>query len=120
MRRVLALGMVVAALSWVGCGGSDSPDTGARAGPPSTVAVKIPPGDKAARHVVLRSGCLACHKIGEGRHGSVGRNLTHIGAIESRESILRTLKAGPSVMPSFKALGEQRLNQVASYLAHLK
>ena len=36
------------------------------------------------------------------------------------EAILRSLEAGPSIMPSFKTLGQKKLNEVADFLAYLK
>jgi mono/diheme cytochrome c family protein len=116
MRRLLVPGIVAVAFGVFGCGGgNDSPDTVANAGPPSPIKVELPPGDEGGKRVVRQSGCLACHKIGEQRQGRLGPNLTHIGARESRRSILRTLKAGPGIMPSFENLGEKQLDEVASY-----
>jgi mono/diheme cytochrome c family protein len=126
MRRVLALALVAVVLLAFGCGGgSSSPDqrstsnAAVNGGPPAVLEVNVPPGDESGKRIVAQSGCLACHKIGESGNGSLGPNLTRIGARESRESILRTLKAGPGIMPSFQNLGEERLSRVASFLAHL-
>jgi menaquinol-cytochrome c reductase cytochrome b/c subunit len=121
MRSVLTLGMAALTLGGVGCwGGGGSPDSAANAGPPTTINVKLPPGDKGGKRLVMQSGCLACHKIGNSGDGRLGPNLTHIAARESRASILGTLKAGPGIMPSFKNLGKGELSRMASYLAHLK
>ena len=54
--------------------------------------------------MVAQSGCLACHKIGDNGNGDPGPNLTHIGARIPRNAILRSLEAGPGIMPSFKSL----------------
>jgi mono/diheme cytochrome c family protein len=135
MRRVLVLAIVVAALALVGCGGASSgsttstgvtqqpgpsPSAAANAGPPSIIHVNLPPGDRGGKLVVAQSGCLACHRIDHTGDGRLGPHLTHIGATMSRRSILRTLKAGPGIMPSFQNLGQEKLNRAASYLADLK
>lgn len=131
MRRILALGMAVLVLVADGCwGGGGSQDTGTttasrpdtvvNGGPPAVLQVNVPPGDEAGKRVVAQSGCLACHKIGQSGNGSLGPNLTRIGARESRASILRTLKTGPGIMPSFQNLGKERLNAVTSFLGHVK
>ena len=93
---------------------------GANAGPPSTIDMNVPPQYQAGKEVVAQSGCLACHKIGDNGNGTLGPDLTHIGARIPRNAILRSLKAGPSIMPSFQSLGTQKLNQVADFLAYLK
>lgn len=118
--RGLTLGAAVLALGLVGCGGgSGSPGTAINASPPTTIQPKLPPGDKGGRRVVMQSGCLACHRIGESGDRKLASNLTHIGTRESRESILRTLKKGPGIMPSFDNLGKEKLDRLASYLANL-
>jgi mono/diheme cytochrome c family protein len=93
---------------------------GANAGPPSTIDLKVPKQYEAGKLVVAQSGCLACHKIGDNGNGALGPNLTQVGARIPREAILRSLKAGPGIMPSFQNLGEQKLNQVADFLSYLK
>jgi quinol---cytochrome c reductase cytochrome c subunit, bacillus type len=94
--------------------------TGANAGPPTTVEMNVPPQYEAGKLVVAQSACLACHKIGDSGNGTLAPDLTHIGSRIPREAILRSLKAGPSIMPSFKSLGEKKLNEVADFLAYLK
>jgi quinol---cytochrome c reductase cytochrome c subunit, bacillus type len=93
---------------------------GANAGPPSTIDMKVPRQYEAGKLVVAQSGCLACHKIGDNGNGALGPNLTQVGARIPRNAILRSLKAGPGIMPSFQNLGEQKLNQVADFLSYLK
>jgi quinol-cytochrome oxidoreductase complex cytochrome b subunit len=94
--------------------------TGANAGPPSTIEMKVPKQYEAGKLIVAQSGCLACHKIGDNGNGTLGPDLTHIGARIPRNAILRSLQAGPGIMPSFQTLGQQKLNQVADFLAQLK
>ena len=93
---------------------------GATAGPPTTIDLKVPRQYEAGKLVVAQSGCLACHKIGDNGNGALGPNLTQVGARIPRNAILRSLKAGPGIMPSFQNLGEQKLNQVADFLSYLK
>jgi menaquinol-cytochrome c reductase cytochrome b/c subunit len=93
---------------------------GANAGPPTAVEMQVPPQYEAGKLVVAQSACLACHKIGDSGNGTLAPDLTHIGSRIPRAAILRSLKAGPSIMPSFKSLGEKKLNEVADFLAYLK
>jgi mono/diheme cytochrome c family protein len=94
---------------------------GANVGPPSgPIAVKVPPQYEPGKAVVAQSACLACHKIGETGNGTLAPDLTHVGSRIPRNAILRSLKAGPSIMPSFKSLGQKKLNEVADFLSYLK
>jgi menaquinol-cytochrome c reductase cytochrome b/c subunit len=93
---------------------------GANAGPPSEIELKVPPQYEAGKLVVAQTGCLACHKIGENGNGTLGPDLTGVGARIPRNAILRSLVAGPGIMPSFENLGQKRLNEVADFLAYLK
>jgi menaquinol-cytochrome c reductase cytochrome b/c subunit len=93
---------------------------GANTGPPSQIDMTVAPQYQAGKLVVAQSGCLACHKIGDNGNGALAPDLTHVGARIPRNAILRSLKAGPSIMPSFQNLGQKKLNQVADFLASLK
>jgi menaquinol-cytochrome c reductase cytochrome b/c subunit len=108
-----ALGMTVVVMAFLTY-------KGANAGPPSTVDLPVPKQYEAGKLVVAQSACLACHKIGDSGNGTLAPDLTHIGSRIPRNAILRSLKAGPSIMPSFKSLGNEKLNQVADFLAYLK
>jgi menaquinol-cytochrome c reductase cytochrome b/c subunit len=94
--------------------------TGANAGPPTEVSMDVPKQYEAGKLVVAQSACLACHKIGDSGNGTLAPDLTHVGSRIPREAILRSLVAGPSIMPSFKSLGQKKLNEVADFLAYLK
>src|SRR2546423_568497 len=74
---------------------------GANAGPPTAIDLKVSRQYEAGKEIVAQSGCLACHKIGDNGNGTLGPNLTQIGARIPRNAILRSLRAGPSIMPSF-------------------
>jgi ubiquinol-cytochrome c reductase cytochrome b subunit/menaquinol-cytochrome c reductase cytochrome b/c subunit len=71
------------------------------------------------RQVAAQSGCLSCHKIGENGNAGPGPTLTQIGARIPRASILRSLKAGPGIMPSFQTLPPAKLKALADYLSSL-
>jgi menaquinol-cytochrome c reductase cytochrome b/c subunit len=107
-----ALGFTIVAMAYLTY-------AGANAGPPTQIDLAAPPQYEPGKLVVAQSGCLACHKIGD-NGGTLGPNLTQIGARIPRNAILRSLKAGPGIMPSFQALGDKKLNEVADYLAYLK
>ena len=93
---------------------------GANAGPPSSVDISVPKQYEAGKLVVAQSACLACHKIADSGNGTLAPDLTHVGSRIPRNAILRSLKAGPSIMPSFKSLGQKKLNEVADFLSYLK
>jgi menaquinol-cytochrome c reductase cytochrome b/c subunit len=93
---------------------------GANAGPPTAVSMQVPKQYEAGKLVVAQSACLACHKIGDSGNGTLAPDLTHIGSRIPRNAIKRSLVAGPGIMPSFKSLGEEKLNEVADFLAYLK
>ena len=108
-----ALGMTVVAMAYLTY-------AGANAGPPTEIEMEVPPQYEAGKEVVAQSACLACHKIGESGNGALAPDLTHIGSRIPRSAILRSLKAGPSIMPSYTDLGNKKLNEVADFLAYLK
>jgi menaquinol-cytochrome c reductase cytochrome b/c subunit len=93
---------------------------GATAGPPTTIDLQVAPQYEAGKLVVAQSACLACHKIGDSGNGTLAPDLTDIGSRIPRNAILRSLVAGPSIMPSFKSLGPKKLNEVADFLSSLK
>ena len=109
------------------CGGGSS-STGSpegtttieNAGPPTVVKIHTPPRYESGKEVIAQSGCLACHQIGASGNRKLATNLTHIGSRLSRNEILRALRVGPNIMPSFESLGDQKLNEVADFLAQLK
>jgi menaquinol-cytochrome c reductase cytochrome b/c subunit len=99
---------------------------GANTGAPTEIAQALPKNEtptqfetlKAGKEVVAQSGCLACHKIGE-NGGTLGPNLTNIGSRIPRNAILRSLKAGPGIMPSFETLPPRKQKEIADYLSSL-
>ena len=103
--------------------------TGAIAGPPTKIDMEVAPQYEAGKELVAQNGCLACHTIGDNGNGTLGPELTEIGARIPRSAILRSLEAGPGIMPSFTTcvpgssvgcLTQKQLNQIADFLASLK
>jgi cytochrome c oxidase subunit 2 len=87
------------------------------------------------RSVFLAAGCGACHTVrGTAATGSLGPDLTHVGARRSvgidtlpltRENLMRFITDGQHVkpgnlMPEFRVLEPQQLEALASYLLSLK
>ena len=93
---------------------------GALAGPPSEIDMQVAAQYEPGKLVVAQSGCLACHKLGDNGNAGPGPDLTHIGARIPRNAILRSLEAGPGIMPSFQDFPRKKLNDVADFLASLK
>ncbi len=103
--------------------------TGAIAGPPTKIDMEVAPQYEAGKELVAQNGCLACHTIGDNGNGTLGPELTEIGAQIPRSAILRSLEAGPGIMPSFTGcapgsnvgcLTQKELNQISDFLASLK
>ena len=82
--------------------------------------MRVAPQYEPGKLVVAQSGCLACHRLGDNGNAGPGPELTHIGARIPRNAILRSLAAGPGVMPSFQDFPPKKLNDVADFLASLK
>ena len=91
---------------------------GATGGSPTEIDMKVAPQYEAGKEVVAGSGCLACHKIGE-NGGTLGPNLTHIGERVPRAAIVRSVEIGPGIMPSFRALPQKKIDEMADFLASL-
>ena len=92
---------------------------GATAGAPTEVSLTVPKQYEEGKLIVAQSGCLACHKLGENGNNGPGPELTHIGQRIPREAIIRSVEIGPSIMPSYRALGKQKINAVADFLSYL-
>jgi len=92
---------------------------GAEAGSPNEIALAVAPQFKAGEEVAAQSGCGACHKIGTNGNNGPGPELTHIASRIPRAAIIRSLKIGPGIMPSYKDLPPKKLNEMADFLASL-
>jgi mono/diheme cytochrome c family protein len=75
------------------------------------------------RAVVLRTGCLACHVIGDQGNNGPGPPLTRIGARLSSAAIAHTVVAPLAPMPSYRALRQSNpaaFRALVSYLTGLR
>jgi quinol-cytochrome oxidoreductase complex cytochrome b subunit len=93
--------------------------SGAVAGSPTEIDMKVAPRYEAGKEVVAGSGCLACHKLGENGNNGPGPELTHIAQRIPRAAILRSVEIGPGIMPSFRDLPPKKLNELADFLSSL-
>ena len=95
---------------------------GALAGAPSEIELASAPQHEEGKQVTASSGCLACHKIGE-NGGTLGPNLTEVGARLGRDAIARTLVNPTAPMPSYESFRNDRpeqFEQLVNYVASLK
>jgi quinol---cytochrome c reductase cytochrome c subunit, bacillus type len=92
---------------------------GATGGSPTEIDMKVAPQYEKGKEVVAGSGCLACHKLGENGNNGPGPELTHIGSRIPRAAIIRSVEIGPGIMPSFRELPPQKINQLADFLSSL-
>ena len=71
------------------------------------------------RSVLLQSGCLACHRIGDQGNDGPGPNLSHVGTELAASAIARTLRHPVAPMPSFANLKQRDFRALVLYLSHL-
>jgi quinol---cytochrome c reductase cytochrome c subunit, bacillus type len=93
---------------------------GAETGAPTEISMDVPAQYEPGKEVVAQTLCLACHKLGENGNTGPGPDLTEIGARIPRAAILRSLEAGPGIMPAFTAMPVKKRIEVADFLASLK
>jgi quinol---cytochrome c reductase cytochrome c subunit, bacillus type len=92
---------------------------GATAGPPTEISMTVPKRYEEGKLIVAQSGCLACHKLGENGNNGPGPDLTHIGQRIPRSAVIRSVEIGPGIMPSYRDLGQQKIDAVADFLSYL-
>jgi menaquinol-cytochrome c reductase cytochrome b/c subunit len=92
---------------------------GATAGSPTEIELTVAPQYEAGKQVVAQSGCLACHKIGD-NGGTLGPELTHIGAKLPAQGIARTLVNPSGIMPRYNSLPPEKFNEAVKFLASLQ
>jgi len=92
---------------------------GATAGAPTEITLTVPKRYEEGKLIVAQSGCLACHKLGENGNNGPGPELTHIGQRIPRSAIIRSVEIGPGIMPSYRDLGQQKIDAVADFLSYL-
>ena len=125
MMRAVAASTCIALTALAGCGGgstttADTSATTTGAGPPKLIKIDVPQRYMAAKQIVAHSACLACHQIGRSGNRNLAADLTNVGSRLSRAAILRSLEQGPAIMPSYRSLGEQKLREIADFLASLR
>lgn len=104
----------------------DAYDPGARSsidGPPDDTTGLPEPTDRESergRVVVVRAGCLACHRLNEQGNVAPGGDLTRVGTRLSEAQIEQVLVNPPAPMPSFTSLNADDRAAVAAYLHRLR
>ena len=101
------------AAAGAGCGSDESS---------TSDGVTVVGGDVPDRHhpgaeVFLRSGCLACHRIGRSGNDGPGPRLTRVGARLDAAAIARVLVSPRPPMPSFQSLPRSERRALVEYLA---
>lgn len=75
---------------------------------------------KLGNNVAIRSGCLACHRLGrQGKRGP-GPDLTHVGSHLTEAAIAHSLISPTTPMPSFRGLPAKKFRALVQFLALLK
>ena len=118
-----ALGSVLTvALLIAGCGGDDDKPRVSIGPVPESALPPAPTGDaraSAGRRLMASTGCLACHALdGDGTDGP-GPDLSALGSRVSAEAFRRILVDPPLPMPSFRQLGDRKLDALTAYLTTL-
>jgi mono/diheme cytochrome c family protein len=72
------------------------------------------------QRVVVRSGCLACHRVGTRGNDGPGEDLAGIGARMPAPAIRTALLTPTSPMPSYRALPRSELRALVAYLSSLR
>jgi menaquinol-cytochrome c reductase cytochrome b/c subunit len=92
---------------------------GATAGPPTQIDMEVAPQYEAGKVAVAGQGCLTCHKIGD-NGGTLGPELTQIGAKLPAAGIRRTLLNPSGIMPPYTELPPDKLDSIVEFLASLR
>jgi menaquinol-cytochrome c reductase cytochrome b/c subunit len=92
---------------------------GAEAGAPTEIEMDVAPQYEDGKVAVAGQGCLTCHKIGE-NGGTLGPDLTEIGAELPARAIERTLLNPSGIMPPYTELPPEKLDQMVEFLATLR
>lgn len=74
--------------------------------------------DQAAAEQVYQASCLACH--GANLEGSVGPQLTDVGARLSADEIANIIKNGRGTMPAQAQLSDEEVQNLSAWLAAKK
>ncbi len=88
--------------------------------PPTGLSARARAEYDAGRVQVARTGCLACHQIGEQGNNGPGPNLSHIGRILSARALQSTLVNPTAPMPSFGSLPKRSRRAIVAFLHELR
>jgi menaquinol-cytochrome c reductase cytochrome b/c subunit len=91
---------------------------GAEAGNPTNIELATAQEYEAGKAVVEQSGCTACHRFGT-TGGSLGPDLTEVGARLPEAAIARSLEVGPDIMPSYTGLAQSDPEKYQDLIAYL-
>jgi menaquinol-cytochrome c reductase cytochrome b/c subunit len=92
---------------------------GAEAGAPTEIELATEPQYEEGKLAVAGQGCITCHKIGE-NGGTLGPDLTEIGAKLPEAAIARTLVNPSGIMPPYTELPDEKRDAIVEYLASLR
>jgi menaquinol-cytochrome c reductase cytochrome b/c subunit len=94
--------------------------TGAHAGAPDQIDLKVPASAQAGETVANQSGCGACHKFGEAGNPGPGPDLSHVGSTLPAQAIARTLRNPNAPMPSYEGLPPKKFDALVQFLSALR
>ncbi len=97
---------------------AELPDAGAVEPPADLVGAERAAFER-GRALITRTGCLACHKIGE-EGGELGPDLSGAGTRLSRRELARWLVDPVAPMPTFKNLPDEDRADLVTFLAKLR
>jgi menaquinol-cytochrome c reductase cytochrome b/c subunit len=92
---------------------------GAEAGAPTEIELETAPQYEEGKLAVAGQGCITCHKIGE-NGGTLGPDLTEIGAKLPAAAIERTMVNPSGIMPPYTDLPDEKREAMVEYLASLR
>lgn len=146
MWRSASVCPAVLTLALLGCGGASKSSSAVGVSPAQTQTIVVrPPGNggpvelhieppaaviragggqlaqfKLGRTVATQSGCLACHRIGEGGNRGPGPELTHVAERLPPQAIARSLEVPVESMPSFEHLPRAKFRALVVFLSLLR
>jgi menaquinol-cytochrome c reductase cytochrome b/c subunit len=94
--------------------------SGAHAGAPDQIDLKVPASAQAGETVANQSGCGACHKFGEAGNPGPGPDLSHVGSTLPAQAIARTLRNPNAPMPSYAGLPQEKFDALVQFLSALR
>jgi menaquinol-cytochrome c reductase cytochrome b/c subunit len=92
---------------------------GAEAGAPTEIELATEPQYEEGKLAVAGQGCITCHKIGD-NGGTLGPDLTEVGAKLPAAAIERTMLNPSGIMPPYTDLPDKKREAMVEYLASLR